>query len=125
MGGRSDHQEVQVGGQLARRRGDVDDHRVDAAVAETRGHGSSDLLGVAEHRLHDHEGGEAVPDGIGASTVSGVWVMGPGCGLTPHGRQRLQGRGSGTLVPPGAPLRLCCGSRRERTLAVGGTLPST
>ena len=53
MGGRSDHQEVQVFGQLARSRGDVDDHRVDAAVAETRGHGPSDLLGVAEHRLHD------------------------------------------------------------------------
>ena len=57
MRGRAEDHEVQAGEQIDRRRGHVDDEGVDAPVSETAGHGPADLLGVAEHRLHDHESG--------------------------------------------------------------------
>ena len=57
VGGCPEDEEVEVGEQVDRRRGHVDDNCVDAPVAETGGDGAADLLGVAEHRLDHDEGG--------------------------------------------------------------------
>ena len=70
-------------------------------LAETLCHRPSDLLGVAEHRLHDHECGGASPHASGASTAR--VVMGPGCGSAPLSAGGLHGRVRRVFGPAGAP----------------------
>ena len=75
VGGGPEDEEVQVGGQVDRRRGHIDDNCVDAPVAETGGDGAADLLGVAEHRLHHDEGGGTTARGpLRVSWLQPRWV---------------------------------------------------